>query len=340
MPVMKYRSRTLAGLSQLIPEITYVMCGAREETGKLPIRGIGQVKYIGFEADPRECERLQQNARPGFRFENAAIAGSASERTLYVTRDPACSSLLRPNAEIFARLLNGEHATEVVQEKKIQTISLDEVMSRLGVPNVDVLDLDTQGTELEILHGAAGLLSTSIVAIKVEVEFAPLYQDQALFGDVDEYLRKFGFALFDLSRSRYRRKNLPSAQLTRGQLLWGDALYLRDYRWFAERSELDHVFRLCLVAAHLGFHDYALEGMDLLLEGKIGTLSQEQEAKIRESRKQYTTDLRNGARWVDVLLGFEAVGLIKPLKATGRIARQIGERLVKDKEMTQHNWVD
>jgi hypothetical protein len=43
---------------------------------------------------------------------------------------------------------------------------------------------------------------------------------------------------------------------------------------------------------------------------------------------------------VDVLLGFEAVGLIKPLKATGRIARQIGERLVKDKEMTQHNWVD
>jgi len=316
------------------------MCGARGETGKLPIRGLEHVQYIGFEADPIECERLQQNARPGFRFENATIAGSSSERTLYVTRDPACSSLLRPNAEVFSRLLSGEQATEVVQEKKVQTISLDEAVSRLGISHVDVLDLDTQGTELEILHGAASLLSTSIVAIKAEVEFAPLYHEQALFGDVDQYLRKLGFILFDLSRSRYRRKNLPCAQLTRGQLLWGDAIYLRDHSWFAERSAMDNVFRLCLVAAHLGFHDYALEGMDLLLGGKIGTLSQEQEAKLRESREQYTTDLRSSARWLDVLLGFDSIGLRKPLKATGRLAKQIGERLVNDKEMTQYNWVD
>jgi hypothetical protein len=34
------------------------------------------------------------------------------------------------------------------------------------------------------------------------------------------------------------------------------------------------------------------------------------------------------------------VGLRKPLKAVGRVAAQIGERLVKDKEMTQYNWID
>jgi FkbM family methyltransferase len=340
MPVMKYRSRTLAGLGRLIPEIVYVMCGARGETGKLPIRGLPQVKYIGFEADPVECEHLQRTARPGFRFENAVVAGGTSQRTLHITREPACSSLLRPNAEIFSRILGGQAATEIVREETVQTVSLDELLPRLGVESVDFLDCDTQGTELEILQGSAGFLSKSVVAVKTEVEFTALYEGQPVFADVDRYLRDFGFALFDLSRSRCRRQNLPPGQLTRGQLLWGDAVYLRDYGWFRARSSTDAALRLCLIAAHLGFHDYALEGMALLLGGKLGKLSQDQESAVREARDQYTSDLKGSARWISVLNGLEAVGLRKPVKAVGRLARQLGERLVKDKEMTQPNWID
>src|ERR1700740_820321 len=95
------------------------------------------------------------------------------------------------------------------------------------------LDLDTQGSELEILQGAKRFLSTSIVALKCEVEFSPLYEKQPLFGDVDRFLRECGFVLFDLSRSRYRRENFPRHALTRGQLLWGDALYFREHACFA-----------------------------------------------------------------------------------------------------------
>jgi hypothetical protein len=210
----------------------------------------------------------------------------------------------------------------------------------LGIERVDFLDLDTQGTELEILQGAAAFLSTSVVAIKTEVEFAELYQGQPLFGDLDRYLRDLGFVLFDLSRSHCRRQIVPADQLTRGQLVWGDAVYLRDHGWFRNHASTDGTLRLSLVAAHLGFHDYALEGIDLLLRGECGRLPPAQEAGLREAHDQYTNDLKKGARWMSVLKGLDAVGLRKPLKAVGRLGRQLGERLVKDKEMTQHNWID
>ncbi|HMK21456.1 MAG TPA: FkbM family methyltransferase [Terriglobales bacterium] len=337
---MKYRSRTLAGLDRLIPGIVYVMCGARGETGKLPIRGLSRIQYIGFEADPKECERLQRNARPGFRFENAIVAGRTSRRILYVTREPSCSSLLRPNAEVFSLLLDGKHATEILREETVQTQTLGELLPKLGVEHVDFLDLDTQGTELEILQGAERFLSTSVVAIRTEAEFTELYEGQPLFAEVDRYLRDFGFVLFDLSRSRCRRRNLQGDQLTRGQLLWGDAVYLRDYGWFESRSSTDGALRLCMVAAHLGFHDYALEGIDRLLSGAMGALSPAQEAGLREARDQYRIDLKSSARWIAMLNGLDFVGLRRPVKAVGRLARQLGDRLVKDKEMTQHNWID
>jgi len=340
MPVMKYRSRSLAGLSRLIPEIVYVMCGARGETGKLPIRGLPNVKYIGFEADPAEWERLRRNARAGFQFEHAAVAGQTSRRTIHVTREPACTSLLRPNAEVFARFLGGKQAAEVVREDAVQTVALDELLPRLGVEKVDFLDLDTQGTELEILQGAKELLSRSVSAIRTEVEFTALYEGQPLFGDVDRYLRDCGFVLFDLARSRCRRQNLPIDQLTRGQLVWGEALYLRDYRWLSAKVATDAALRLCLLAAHSGFHDYALEGMDLLLRGSVGPLSQAQESGLREARDQYVADLRDSAGWLAVIHSFEAMGLGRPVKAAGRLARQLGDRMLKDKEMTKYNWID
>jgi len=340
MPVMQYRSRTLAALSGLVPEIVYVMCGARGETGKLPIRGLPQVRYIGFEPDPTEYERLRRQAKPGFQFENAAVADGASRRTIYVTREPACSSLLRPNARLFSRFLDAGPATEIVREAEVDTVSLDGYLPKVGIANVDFLDLDTQGSELEILQGAAGFLSKGVVAVKTEVEFAALYEGQPLFGDIDQHLRSLGFVLFDLSRSRGRRSVLPQKVLTRGQLLWGDALYLRDYAWLADRSAKDTALRLCLVAAHLGFHDYALEGVDLLLKGSMGTLTPEEVTALGETREQYLADLESSTRWLKIMGALDAVGLGRPFKLAGRLAGQVGQRLVKDKEMTQYNWID
>jgi FkbM family methyltransferase len=228
MPLLKFRSPTLTALSALVPEINYVMCGAQGETGSRLMRALPQLKFIGFEPDRGEYDRLSRTPAAGFRYLNAAVGAREERRVLYVTRSAECSSLLPPNQQFFSRFGEQGSELEVVKKEPTDVVARDTCLPKIGVQEVHFLDLDTQGTELDILHGATNFLSTSVVGVKYEVEFSPLYEGQALFSDVDAYLRGFGFMLFDLSRTRYRRARFPARALTRGQLLWGEALYLRN----------------------------------------------------------------------------------------------------------------
>jgi len=340
MPLLNFRSPTLTALSDLVPEITYVMCGARGETGSRLMRALPQLKFIGFEPDREEYERLTRATAPGFRYLNVAVGARDERCVLYVTRSPECSSLLPPNQKFFSRFGQQGSDLEVVKEEPTDVVALDTCLPKIGVQGVHFLDLDTQGTELDILHGATNFLSTSVAGVKCEVEFSPLYEGQALFGNVDVYLRGLGFMLFDLSRTRYRRARFPARALTRGQLLWGDALYLRNYETLRADSSRVSLFTLCLLAAHLGFHDYALEVLDFLLAGGAGPLSGEEQGALDGTRREYLRALRRNARWVDVIYGLEALGLRRPVKLVGRLATQLGDRLLKDRAMTMYNWVD
>jgi FkbM family methyltransferase len=340
MPILKYRKRTLAPLSNLISEITYVMCGARGETTNRLMRALPQVRFIGFEPATEEFKKLKENAADRFSYINAAVGARNERRCFYETQNPGCSSLLQPNQALYSRFENGDRDLAVVEEREIATVALDSCLPAAGIQTMDILELDTQGSELEILHGAENLLSKTTVVVKCEVEFSPLYLDQPLFGDVDAFLRNLGFMLFDLSRTRYRRSNFPPDDLTRGQLLWGDALYLRDAAWFTTQSDKLSLFKLSLVAAHLQFHDYALEIIDLLLNEPAVVLSPEERTSLLAARQRYLQDLARGANWIRALRGLEAVGLGRPIKAVGRLATQLGERLRKDRLMAEYNWVD
>jgi hypothetical protein len=150
---------------------------------------------------------------------------------------------------------------EVVEELRIETVALDEYLPSQGVTAVDVLELDTQGSELEILRGADALLRDSVLALQVEVEFAQMYTDQPLFGDLDSHVRGYGFDLFDLTRYRGRRTTLEPHQPTRGQVLWGQALYLRDYTRLATSEQK---LRLAVLASFYQHDDYALEIVEQL----------------------------------------------------------------------------
>lgn len=340
MPILKYRNRTLTPLSNLVPEITYVMCGARGETTNRLMRALPQVRFIGFEPDTEEFKKLKDDAAERFSYINEAVGARNERRRFYVTRNPGCSSLLQPNHAFYSRFKDCGPELDVVEEREIETVALDSSLPDAGVYTIDILDLDTQGSELEILRGAESLLSKSTVAVKCEVEFSPLYLDQPLFADVDAFLRNLGFMLFDLSRTRYRRHNFPPDALTRGQLLWGDALYLRDAAWFTVRSDKLALLKLGLIAAHLQFHDYALEIIDLLLNETAVVSSPQERASLVDARQGLLKDLGPGAKWVGLLRGLERVGLGRPMKELGRLATQFGERLRRDRLMAEYNWVD
>jgi len=195
-----------------------------------------QVRLLGFEADVKECERLNQHElKTGNRFFPVALHESKGKRTFYVTALPDSSGFYPPDTNFCQRLVNAGANLSVVKTVEMDTVDFDSFANENGINEVDFIKLDTEGSELDILKGAIGVLKKSVVGLSIEVEFCPFHKGQPLFSDVDSFLRPLGFRLFDMALYRHARKVLPqreSAPLSgpdkQGQVLWGQALYLRD----------------------------------------------------------------------------------------------------------------
>ena len=215
---------------------------------------------MGVEADAEECARLNARPRPRHRYISAFLADRSGQRTFYVTRSAACSSLLRPNTPFLEQFALAS-LFEVERQLTVLTTTLTDSLAAAGIDSPDFIELDTQGNELEILSGAERLIASSVVGLQVEVEFGQMYVDQALFADVDRYLCNRGFFLLDLSTHRVRRAAAPATTATRGQILWGHALYLRDSRELAPEPAA----RLAVIAAMLDRPDIAAAALQQVL---------------------------------------------------------------------------
>lgn len=318
----------------------YVDCGARDELTNPLVDLFPGGKYVGFEPDEMEYNKLRQQTRDGYRYFPVAVGKSSERRTLYVTGNPQCSSLLMPNHSFWTKFIDCAPQIEVRETREVQTVALDSYLPAVEIDHIDFLKLDTQGTELEILHGAEKFLSTCVLGLKVEVEFSPMYLAQPLFSDVDAYLRRFNFMLFDLLRHRYRRENYPRDLDTRGQLLYGDAFYLKDYQYLAEKGKKQEATKLAVIASFHGFHDYALEIIDFLLQGGAGALNSEEMKALTSARLDYVSSLASRPWWVRLM------GLLahSPLRRLFRVMGLIGKRLGDDyKSVTvkrNFNWSD
>jgi FkbM family methyltransferase len=119
--------------------------------------------------------------------------GQRSEaRRLNVAADSVCSSFLAttPRAR---ELESGTHyvATELVQVRPLAGIWPD---IAAGVTS-GYLKVDVQGYELEVIAGAAGVLS-AIQAIELELSLSRMYQGMPLAPEAIAVLSKMGFRLF------------------------------------------------------------------------------------------------------------------------------------------------
>ena len=260
----------------LLPPMIYMDIGSRAIKHNHFVKTFPHSQYIGFELDTEECKRLSALDFKRHRFYPKAIGRDRETRTLYVTRNPACSSLYEPNVREMRRFLECGSFFEVLERKTVETVGLDAWYQDADLPGADFLELDTQGSELDILQGCKHLLATSILGLQVEVEFYPVYNDQPLFSDIDNYLRPLDYYLFDLSRYRLRRAYLK----TRGQLLWGHAFYLKNVHQMNDWQPAQYL-SLAAISSYYGFEDYALEILETVLEKKIYSVQSEPWKKIQ-----------------------------------------------------------
>jgi FkbM family methyltransferase len=173
-----------------------------------------------------------------------ALAGAAGERKLHLTANAYGSSMLYPNPSVVERW-QADHLFGVVNEVTLSCITLDEFARQFGVPRIDYLKLDTQGTELEILRGGADVLErTSIV--RTEVEFVELYEGQPLYDDVISDLNSRGFRFVDF----YDGEKFGGPD--RPKRIWADALFAR------RGLKGDRLLKAAAVMMQLGYWTDAL----------------------------------------------------------------------------------
>lgn len=206
---------------------------------------IDDFQIYGFDPDAQECTLL--NERYSSEFVTAVPLGLSSttgKRVLYLTKEPACSSLIKPDEYLTTNYPALGCALEVGQNI-VETTTLNEWARSEGVFQIDHLKIDTQGSELEILYGGSDLLRT-IRSIEVEVEFNPIYEGQPVFSDIDKYLRSEGFALWKLSNIvHYSKRASPGSAIGKdvicfddyhlintevyaGQVYWANAHYVKN----------------------------------------------------------------------------------------------------------------
>ena len=158
---------------------------------------------FGFEPNPEEAKQLiRQNTNfKHYECFPYALGSEDSNKFLNISKNPSYSSFLDVNWEV----IDIHHRYMPIYE---DIKNMLDYQSKIRVPvrkldsltfgHIDLLKIDTQGTELGILNGASNkLINHEISFIKCEVSFIKVYNNCALFSDIDSYIRSFGFHFID-----------------------------------------------------------------------------------------------------------------------------------------------
>ena len=190
---------------------------------------------------------------------NSGLSDRSGNVDFYLCKKQMVSSMFMPNFSLVDKFFDPERYN-IVKTCKILTDTLDSQLLKNNIGNVDFIKIDTQGSELLILKGGENTLK-NVIGLEVEVEFVPIYENQPLFTDVDEFIKGFGFTLFDLKRYFWTRKDTRKKNfIGKGQIVIADALYFRtpeNICSLPDISEQRIIHSLCVYLAY-GYADLAL----------------------------------------------------------------------------------
>lgn len=168
-----------------------------------------------FEPRPEPQAKLQANAA---KYQNVvvvprALSNVTGSLTLHVNAMVGTSSLYRINAESdYFRTDYTEKGT-----MEVKAVTLD---SFIQEGSISLLYSDTQGSELNILRGAEGMLSEGrIGALFLEVFFVELYEGVPLFADVKREMERYNYKLEGLY--------CVAKWFGKGQIMWADAMFVK-----------------------------------------------------------------------------------------------------------------
>ena len=138
---------------------------------------------------------------------NFALGSINDSSNMFISdNEGQSSSFLKPKFHLI------EHPE--VDFHKDNTNFQIKVLDELGIGNIDFLNIDTQGFEMEVLKGASKILKEDVKYIILEINKKELYEGCPLVKDIDSFLKKSGFIRTD---THYWMDSYS----------WGDAFYIK-----------------------------------------------------------------------------------------------------------------
>lgn len=226
---------------------------------------------IGFEPYNKAFSDLQRDGSNGVKYLNVGLHNEKASLKFYSTRKQTTSSIFKPNREFLDKFPE-EERFDILDEVKIECDTLDNQLLSNNISEVDFIKIDTQGSELFILQGAEKTIEESVFGLEIEVEFVEIYQNQPLFADVDSFIRRQDFQLFDIKRNYWKRSIGQNYHKKGGQLIFGDALYLRSAESFKEiidriqgrEKKKGKILKALSICFLYGYLDYAKEILNMV----------------------------------------------------------------------------
>jgi len=186
-----------------------------------------RLRYVAFEPDEEEAERLRSSVRStgttSYEVVAAALDRFEGARDFHLLKHRGLSSCLKPDlsSECFRYLKPGQ--AEIEKVIKIQVRRLDKMMEERGIVP-DFLKVDTEGTEQEVVEGAEALFERGVLGVRSSCNFQPCFIGQRLFSEQHEYLLARDFVLLNLD---YRGFGFPRLGLFRKP----DPMENEDFRY-------------------------------------------------------------------------------------------------------------
>ena len=233
------------------------------------------------ESTMKEFENLvheySQRYKVKLRIIPQCLSNCIGTKKFHINVMPDCSSLLRmnPNMKQYQRPAWGDQCRlvwgQIAQPTRtidLEVSTIDELNAKDIIPIPQFLSLDVQGAEYDVLEGASKALYGDLLGVVSEVEFRPLYEGQKLFADQYAILNKHRFNLFELYNPEYW---YSGPIIDKGELLVGEALFLRSFRYFVEKYSkrlellLSNLAKLAIVASCFERSAYTFEIIDYVM---------------------------------------------------------------------------
>lgn len=159
----------------------------------------GEIRYVLFEPDTREAQRLAEKYAGAKSIE--VVAQALSEKpghlTINVLRHRGQSTAFVPNLEAawFDRTRRGEG--DIVDRYEATATTVDLFCGEHGIA-VDFMKIDTEGSEFAVLRGATSQLRANVLGLLCELHFDEVYIGAPRFPDIYGLLHGAGFLLLNL----------------------------------------------------------------------------------------------------------------------------------------------